>query len=389
MAIGNFGIPFNQHTTQKFDIRTRPSKYAKSDIRRWDFEQSEGIRPAEVYGVYKHLPVWFKDTTTEDYVVIPKGRIVAALSTEDSTPLSGIVPPADSGYINIGHEPSELGSSLIKAQIDSSPWGYDLNVCGLLVPCNGGTVCSGFYTSNDVDAETLQTNGVVVPSGGVHFDLPANCPIGVAYHDIYQDIRGRWLNYQMHSDAQHVLTDWYVEIPYVVVDDTGSYSGVNPQYQLEDYSNLTKWFNVNKEFTYLTVNKNNSEVFRNGVFVQSDLIGNYKLQAVETVTALAASGEAPSAISIGSAYDNVKTNQTVGKILAIDNRFPKAGLEDVQTYPRSGMPGTQTAGMPKFLYDFVDQCITIGTGSAPTVEGVYDAIRGGDFGLVRIQLLVS
>jgi hypothetical protein len=64
-------------------------------------------------------------------------------------------------------------------------------------------------------------------------------------------------------------------------------------------------------------------------------------------------------------------------------------LEDVQTYPRSGMPGTQTAGMPKFLFDFVYDCILIGKGSAPTVEGIYDAIRAGDFGLVRIQLLVS
>ena len=83
MAIGNFGMPFNQHRAQTYDIRTRPTKYATSDIRNWRFEQSEGIRPAEYYAPYRYLPVQLQDVNTEDWVVIPKGRIVAALSTED------------------------------------------------------------------------------------------------------------------------------------------------------------------------------------------------------------------------------------------------------------------------------------------------------------------
>jgi hypothetical protein len=388
MAIGNFGLPFNQHRAQKYDIRTRPSKYAESEIRNWRFEQSEGIRPAEYYAPYKYLPVQLQDVTTEDWVVMPKGRIVAALSTEDTTPLSGIVYPSSTGYINVGISAPELDSAKINAQIDNDYYGYDMHINGLLVPCNGGATMSGFYTADDATALTMTNTGAVAVASGA-FVLPANCPIGVVYHDWYQDIRGKWLNYRMHADGGHVLTDWYVEIPYVKVSDTGSYSGVDPEYHpttVGDYANLIKWRTVNKQYTYLTVNVNDSEVFRNGVLVMSDLIGNYKLQPAATFSA-AASGIIGGAAA--SAYNNIITNQTVGKILAIDNRFPKDMLEDVQTYPRSGMPGTQTAGMPKFLFDFVYDCINIGTGTAPTVEGIYDAIRGGSFGLVRIQLLVS
>lgn len=387
MAIGNFGMPFNQHRAQKYDLRTRPSKYAVSDIRSWRFEQSEGIRPAAYYGVNKYLPVQLYDVTTEDYVVIPKGRIVSALSTEDSVPVSGIVYPVSSGSVNIGFEASELGGALLTAKIDDNYFGYDSHINGLLVPCNGGVQATGYYTTNDVTAGTVTISGTVAAAGGA-IVTPASCPIGVVFHDWYQDIRGRYLNYTMHADGGHVLTDWFVEVPYVKVYNAGSYSGVNPQYDNTSATNTT-WYTINSQYTYLTVNQNNSDVFRNGVLVTSDLIGNYKIQSVTTVTALPASGSAPSAISIGSAYNNVYTNQTVGKILEIDNRWPKDGLEDVQTYPRSGMPGTQTAGMPKFLFDFVYDCIRIGTGTAPTVEGVYDAIRSGAFGVVRIQLQVS
>jgi hypothetical protein len=73
--------------------------------------------------------------------------------------------------------------------------------------------------------------------------------------------------------------------------------------------------------------------------------------------------------------------------------MPKWGLEDVLTYPRSGMPGSQTAGMIKVLFDFAYYCLKIGpyggAGTAPTIEQVYYAIRQGWFGLARIQLLIS
>jgi len=369
MAINNSLFTFDQHTTQKYDIRNRPDNLAQSPLRSFRFEQGEGVRPPEYYGVYKYLPVGFMDVNTQDYVVIPKGRIVSALSSEDTT-VSGIIGyPSASGSIYTGFAAPEAGGAAITASVDKSYFGYENHITGLLVPANGGTTCSGFYSADDVAAKTITNSGTYAVASG-SFTLPANAPIGVAFHDWYQDIRGKYLNYRMHPDGGHVLTDWCVEVPYIKVNGAGGVmSGVTPQFKNGDYANAVKYREINKIFTYLSVDT--ADVFRNGVFVTSDLIGNYKIQGG------------------ANALSQNKTVQTVGKIIAIDNRWPKDMLGDVLTYPRSGMPGSQTAGLPKILFDFVYYTVLAGTGSAPTVEGIYDLVRSGQFGLVRIQLLVS
>lgn len=369
MALDNFNLPMNL-LSSKFDTRRAPSKYTKSDLG-FRFEMGEGVRPAEYVAPYRYLPVAFQDTSTEDYVVIPKGRIVSIASTENATPSGGIVYPASSGSITIGSMAAELGGSGISVNIDTSYFGYDAYINGLLVPANGGAAATTHYTARDVDAGTRKYGGALAAAEDT-FVNPANIPVGVAFNDWYQDIDGKNLNYKMWADGGNILTDWFVEVPYVkaagkgttlvsgVVDLTPGASGT--------YANATKWSAVNSKFAYLCVASGST--FTPGALVQADAIGNYAIQGTGTVT---------------QAY----TAQTVGKILGIDNRFPKSGMEDVQTYPRSGMPGTQTAGLPKFLFDFVGLTLTAANGVAPTVEQILTAVRSGDFGLVRIQLSVS
>ena len=387
MAISNGTLPFNLQNSTKFDIRNRPEKYAQSDLRSWRFEQSEGIRPAEYYAPYRYMPVGLKDVNTEDYVVLPKGRVVAAISTEDNSNYSGILYP--SGAVDnqhIGFAASEMGGAVITVSQDSF-FGYGDFTSNLLVLANGGVMTTGFYTSYDVTAGTIASSAAYAAASG-SFVTQANAPIGVVYHDWYQDIRGKNLNYQMHPEGGHVLTDWYVEVPYIKATNAGTASGCSPRFSNADYANLTKWYDINKMFTYLTVENSETDLFRDGYFVQSDLIGNYKPQPAFTFSN--ASGVST---TLDTAATRVKTVQTVGKILSIDNRFPKGGLEDVLTYPNSGMPGSQTAGMIKVLFDFAYYCLKIGplggAGTAPTIETVYDAIRAGFFGLARIQLLIS
>jgi hypothetical protein len=383
MAIPNFYMPFNQGTTWKQDTRNRPSKYAQSDLRNWRFEQSEGIRPAEYFAAYKFLPVCFKDITTEDYVVLLKGRIVSAIGHENATPLSGIVYPSSSGQITIANQGDYMGTGTgakINVNIDDSYFGYSEYISSLLVPCNGGTTSSGFYTADDVLAGTRTAGGARAAASGA-FTLPANAPIGVVYHDWYQDIRGEWLNYRMHEDGGHVLCDWFVEVPYIKAINAGLASGCSPRFTNATYSDLTAYWQVNNSFTYLSIEQ--GETLQPGMFVQSDLIGNYMPQPAPGLTL---SG---SAVAFFNTTNMPKTNQTVGKVISMDCRMPKGGLEDVLTYPRSGMPGSQTAGMIKVLFDFAYECLKAGQGSAPTVEAVYNAIRSGAFGLARIQLLIA
>jgi hypothetical protein len=387
MAISNQFTPmqFTAGTTWKQDIRTRPSKYAMSDLRNWRFEQSEGVRPAEYMGVYKNLPVALQDTNTEDWVVIPKGRIISSITPFDSTPVSGLAHPINSGTITIANQGDYMGTGTgakINVNIDSSYFGYEDGIAGLIVPANGGAVYSGYYTSDDVTAGTRAAGGLRAAASG-SFVNPANCPIGVAFTDVYQDIRGEWINYRMHPDGYHFLTDWYVEVPFVNYSDSLAASGCNPVVASADYTNTVLWRSVNKSFTYLAFDGTTSAP-KAGQFVTSDGIGNYAIQSAATLTT--ASGVSVTGLT---AYNMPKTPQTVGKLIALDTRMPKHGLDDVLTYPRSGMPGSQTAGMIKNLFDFAYYCLYIGTGTAPSVEAIFNAIRSGAFGLARIQLLVS
>ena len=388
MAISNYSLPFNLQNSTKFDIRNRPDRLAQSDLRSWRFEQSEGIRPAEYYAPYRYMPVGFKDVNTEDYVVLPKGRIVAAISTEDISSYSGIM--YESGLLtnqSIGFAATEMGGAVIRTSQDGF-FGYSDFTTNLLVLANGGTYSSGFYSADDVLASTISPSGILAVASGAYTTI-SNAPIGVVFHDWYQDIRGRNLNYQMHPEGGHVLTDWYVEVPYIKATDAGTATGCSPRFVTNDYASQVNWFPVNKMYTYLSVNEGEEASFRDGFFVQSDLIGNYKVQAAMSIT----NTSGWTGFTGDTAVTRVKTVQTVGKILSIDNRFPKGSLEDVLTYPGSGMPGSQTAGMPKVLFDFAYQCLKIGVfhgaATAPTIEDVYNAIRAGFFGLARIQLLIS
>lgn len=370
MAVSNFNLPFNQQNIQQMPIRNRPDRYAQTPLaERFRFEVSEGVRPAEYLGVYKYLPVLQKDVTTEDYIVIPKGRIVSSLSTEQLLPNGGMKTPSASGSLYSFQ--SQTTDSIVTRSIDNSYFGYDDYMSNLIVPCNGGTNNQMYYTAADVAAGTITSAGDYAVAGSGFLNV-ANYPVGVVYHDWYQDIRGKWLNYRMWPDGGHVLCDWYVEVPYVKTSSLGNNytplgSGVTPVATAADLTDWTNKFAVNSKFTYLEVDQD-TDTFVPGVWLKSDLIGNYTIG--------------------GSAGTGNKSVQTVGRLLGIDNRFPKAGMEDVLTYPGSDMPGSQTAGLPSFLFEFVAACQNL-TGTAARVEDILNYVQGGYYGIARIQLSVA
>ena len=389
MSISNERLSFTLGNIQKQDTRVRPSKYAQSALRNWRFEQSEGVRPAEYMGVYRNLPVAFQDVNTQDWCVIPKGRIVSAVGAFNATPVSGIVHPASSGKITIGNAGDYMGTGTgakIEVNIDSSFFGYDNHIVNLLVPANGGSgIFNWFYSADDVTAETKTTAGVTATASGA-WAMPANIPIGVAFEDIYQDIKGKYLNYRMHEDGYHVLTDWFVEVPFVDIGNSylGTLSGIIPVNG--NAANSAIWRNVHKNFTNLVIDTNANTVVP-GIHLKSDGIGNYVQETAATPAGTTASG----GIFTGTAptaYLCPRTAQTVGKLIALDTRYPKDYLENVLTYPRSGMPGNQTAGLIKNLFDFAYYTISA-VGTAPTIEQINDYVQRGVFGMARIQLLVS
>lgn len=357
-------LNFSTQLTRQQPIRSRPSKYDQSLLRNTFRDLGPGDSYSDVYYPYKYLPVGFKDVTTEDYVVINKGRIVSLLTHGNTTPLSGITYPASGGSIDVFI--SALDSTTQTTLIDDTFWGYPNHVGGLLVYANGGYIHSGQYTSRDVTACTLQLGGTEVTSAlSASPVFAANLPIGIAAGDVYQDIRGKYLNYTMWDKAVAPVTDWYIEVPYVkvAVASEGTYT-VDPSTP-EIVGTAMTFDTMNSKYCYMTIYS--TDVFQAGAPVKSDVRGNYILE--NRATALAT--------------NTGNTSQTIGRLILTDCRYPKDLLELVDTYEGTNMPGTATAGLPSYLFNFAHDYL-VATSASHRLADVVDAVKAGIFGGARI-----
>ena len=82
--------------------------------------------------------------------------------------------------------------------------------------------------------------------------------------------------------------------------------------------------------------------------------------------------------------------QKVGRVIIEDFRFPKDGLDLVQTYPGSQMPGDQTAGLPDHLFWVLaglSQWEVTGLRSSDTAADMLaNYVQTGKVGVIRILL---
>mgnify|MGYP003148150747 FL=1 len=187
MAKINFTNNAGPSTTRK--MQSTPAKYRESKGRP-NISQSDGIRPAFPLMPFAHLPVSFTDVTTTDAVVIPKGRIVSAITSNGGVDAGG-----------------DMDGSVY--------YGVGKGIMGLMVPANGGAARD---VTSPVDAATKE--------------IAANSPIGIVEHDVYQDINGDNLNYDMRNKNWGVLSQQLIKIPAVDTYEfdkfTGEVSGFVP-----------------------------------------------------------------------------------------------------------------------------------------------------------------
>jgi len=374
-------LTFSNQSLRAQSLRAAPSKYSKSKLR-YNFEQSEGQRLAEVFYPAKYLPVQFQDIATEDWVVIPKGKIVAALGYGEqlaygaSTTDGVLGNPYSSGTIPVY---SDRAAAIKTAKMDGDFWGYNESVTGLLVPCNGGqdrsTAHSYEYTANDVTAGTYKsTTALAALADDITGPLASgNIPIGVAMYDIYQDIRGKNLNYQQW-DKWGTLSDFYVTVPFI---REGGSTVFNKDLSLEATADDVASVSALRNLTFLTVPS--GYMPRTGSTIKSDVRGNYVIQDPFDVIADIA----------GSTAAANPTIQTVGRLVTLDTRFPKDMLQYVDTYEGSQMAGTDTGGLPYWLFIFAYNYLTAATGSAPAISTIVDYVKSGRFGMARMQLHIN
>ncbi len=376
-------LDFTNQTTTKQTLRAAPSRYDKSKLR-YNFEQSEGQRLAEVFYPSRYLPVQFQDVQTEDFVVIPKGKICSVLGIGEyimSSNTSGTLPyPNASGQIPVF---SDRDATIYKSNMDDNFWGYNEDVVGLVVPCNGGsersTASSYEYTANDVTAGTFKNDGTLAALADDVTGVLAsgNMPVGVSMMDIYQDIRGKNLNYGMW-DKWSLLCDYFVTVPFVREAETAA---VGATYQtdlsLEATADDSAAASALRNQTYLTIPS--GYIPRAGATVKADVRGNYVMQDQFNVIADIA----------GSTAAANPTVQTVGRLVTLDTRFPKDMLNYVDTYEGSQMAGTETGGIPYWLFIFAYNYLTATATTAASIANIVNAIKDGRFGMARIQLHIN
>lgn len=247
-----------------FTSRTRPM-----------FEVSDPDRPAVAYKPATNLPVVFMDNETKDFFVLVKGTIVA---------------------------------------IDTD---------GNLVPANGGDTTNGAYTytMNDQNAGVRKADGTLAIAGET-VAVTANIPVGVLPLDVFQDTKGRYLNYKLQSDAIGILCERVVEVPYFTYADLGSPSTVAGAVAA-----------AKAKCNALAYAQTADGNLANNDFVQSDANGKFIKWT-------------PANVSAPTAYE---IQQIVGQVLLVDTDFPKDMLQYVQTLPYSETPGSETGGMPGHL----------------------------------------
>ena len=261
-------------------------------IRQWPFiqrtrpifELGKSDRPPVPFKPALYLPSVYMDMELRDMVVIPKGTIVSCTSTVLG--VTGALP------------------------------------LGLLVPANGGSAITDTYTVNDQNAGVRDPNGNLALAGGTYSRV-ANIPVGVAYQDMFQDIHGRYLNYDTQPETLGILCEGAIEIPYFTYADTAAVSKVDAVAKMKAKIGGLAYGNAT----------DNSADLVNSDFLMSEDNGKFvKWQPVNVAT--------PTANEI---------QQIVGQVLLVDSNFPKDLLQYVQTYPYTEMPGTETGGFPGAL----------------------------------------
>ncbi|MHA1832159.1 MAG: hypothetical protein ACTSWR_11555 [Candidatus Helarchaeota archaeon] len=329
----------------KQSLRVAPSKYLKGQISGF-FEIGDHRHAAvDSFYAYKYLPILKMDTDLEDGIVLLKGTIVSLAPASDVA--SGYMPGSDNVYPIF----EDSNGNIVTTPIDNTYFGYERGIKGALVPANGGDTVT--YTYREIDQGRTFKNARSYAQAGDTITIPANCPIGIVYHHVYQDIRGMWLNYGVQGFVGILLKN-EVQIPFVNL--AGDYG--------EAFIKETDigYQAVKDHYVFLRIDVGNQSP---GMYVMPDLYGKYIIQPGANATV-----------------------QTVGRLLTLDIRWPQGGLEYVRTFPESEMPGDQTGGISYELYDFVKRAMTIVDGSVPSKSDIIDSIQAGNFGVANIEITI-
>ena len=383
-----FGLSNMDGSIQGLQTR-RENRFRLRTPLKWQLIRNPNpIAPESVFPA-KFLPVTSVDANTDDGIVIPMGVIVSLKNVFPANLYKTIGADTEvgidaSGYIPVG---KNAYGDAIKYSAEDHINAYGDYQTAVLVVANGGAAVDDVYTAFDAEVGTYKASGAAAAAGDT-YGRTANIPFGITESPVFADYRGRFLNSdgtQLQLDAPVVRS--YIWVPYVIDDASYSFkfakntlSGTTQRMNSATPADAAEHVGYKAVlplcgFLWLGARDGVADAAVDGAFVSGEyLASDYNGRFV------------PQAETAANALTQGKTAQTVGRLITLDSKFPRSlrGLED--TYPGSGMTGTDTAGLDKFIYEFVDAVLSA-AGKAHTRNDVQNAVKSGRFGMATIEIL--
>lgn len=304
-----------------------------------NFEVSEGIRPAQHYVVPSYLPLLGYDKKNEIYKVLGHGKVVSVDSLNYLVP-AGLALDIDTAiaegvFTNCVNKYSQT-------DVDEAV----RNFAGTLVTLDEPVVKS-FFTAGDATQALL--NAVGFPIGVAAFDAYRQNGAGYgAGYGAGDPTDYTYNNYNLQQGVT-VLTRYFVEVPVVANLSALRVKG------------LTVFTGAPKPGDLVTFDANS-----NFVSVAKLTIAAITASSVDAYTTMAAtdaelkaefdrvSGAVDAKIDLIEAYVNGHFGRILGKIMFVDDKWPKDYLEYVRTWqpttnstdPTDVAPGAGTNGLP-------------------------------------------
>jgi hypothetical protein len=289
-----------------------------------NFEVSEGVRPAQHYAVADYLPLKRFDKRNLEYKVISKGKVLSVDSNNFIVP-AGLAIDIETA-IGLGNDAWKAANLAAYKNVYSS---VDVaegvkNFAGQPVTA-GEPVIKSFFSGATDSALGTQINFVLSPVGLAQYD--AFRQNGAGYGPGYSAGSLSDTRYQNFSLQQGIaiLTRYFIELP--VVNDSSSVL----------FPGLAVYVGTPKVGNLVTFD------------ADSNFITVPTLSPVNTATA--------EDINNVINYFSKLHGRVLGKILFVDDKWPKDYLEYVKTWnPKtttsSGInvpPGNATQGLPDML----------------------------------------
>ena len=308
--------------------------------------RSTGKKALGAYYPVRSLPSTYIDKDSEWPLVMAAGSIVSVVNIKDASAYSSADGEAGIGtnglvYVSLADDGTKLQKSV--------NFLYDKDVSGLITLANGGASVTDMYTDTDGEYGIIdQATGNAASAASAGYTRPANVPFGIVDFEVAADMRYRYLNYDARGGSAgiRVNLDGILTLPYIAFLGTKSAGKTTA---IQDVLKTVKarhqyiWFDV--------VDQAELDGILRGGALKPDSYGKFT-PWIDGTDAFA---------------------QRFATIKETRNRVPYDLDEIIDSFPGSGMTGTDTGGLTARLYDFTTKITKAITTTAGT--GIKDAVK--------------